>query len=40
MDTFILNLVHRPELVPEYINTDALKSFGATQRRIPFGSGV
>ncbi len=23
MDTFILNLVHRPELVPEYINTDA-----------------
>jgi hypothetical protein len=23
MDMFVLNLVHRPELVPEYINTDA-----------------
>ncbi|MEE9370818.1 MAG: hypothetical protein V3W45_05025, partial [Sedimentisphaerales bacterium] len=23
MDTFVLNLVHRPELVPEYIDTEA-----------------
>lgn len=27
-------------IISKYINTDALKSFGATQRRIPFGSGV
>jgi len=25
MDKFILNVIHRPELVPEYINTDALE---------------
>jgi len=25
MDKFILNVIHRPELVPEYINTDAVE---------------
>ena len=25
MDKFILNVIHRPELVPEYINTDAME---------------
>ena len=25
MDKFILNVSHRPELVPEYINTDAVE---------------
>ena len=23
MDKFVLNLIHRPELIPEYIDTDA-----------------